>query len=87
MGRMAPRGLPDYLSGLLIGIEIGAATRGGEGVSGGAVVLIGDDELCRRYETALALAGLGSVRAPAEVTTLGQWRVACAAGLVTGEAA
>lgn len=87
MGRVAPRGLPDYLSGLLIGIEIGAASRAGQGAAAGPLVLIGDDELCRRYETALAVAGLGSVRAPAEVTTRGQWRVACAAGLVPGEAA
>jgi 2-dehydro-3-deoxygalactonokinase len=84
MGRVSPRGLPDYLSGLLIGIEIGAATRGAPAAAPASapLVLIGDDELCRRYETALAIAGLRSTRAGEEVTLQGQWRVAVAAGLV-----
>lgn len=84
MGRVSPRGLPDYLSGLLIGIEIGAATRGAPAAAPASapLVLIGDDELCRRYETALAIAGLRSTRAGEEVTLQGQWRVAVAVGLV-----
>ena len=87
MGRVEPKGLPDYLSGLLIGIEIGSALREeprGAGASSAPIVLIGDDELCRRYETALSIAGRPSLRAGEEVTLLGQWRVACAAGLVQG---
>lgn len=92
MGRVAPQGLPDYLSGLLVGIEIGSALHArpaGPGAEPGepdqadeAIVLIGDDELCRRYETALSIAGRRCVRAPEEVTLRGQWRVALAAGLV-----
>jgi 2-dehydro-3-deoxygalactonokinase len=87
MGRIAPRGLPDYLSGLLVGIEIGSAlgtAQRGAGDPDSPLVLIGDDDLCRRYETALSLAGRRSVRAGEEVTLRGQWRVACAAGLVKG---
>ena len=66
---------------LLVGAEIGA------GLGSGAappyeVVLIGEADLCRRYEQALRLAGVPCHRADAEGTTRGQWRLACAAGLV-----
>ena len=46
------------------------------------MTLIGDDALCRRYETALHLCGLASVRAPEGSTTRGQWLLARAAGLI-----
>lgn len=78
-GRVAPEGLPDFLSGLLIGIEIGSATRGALPAS---VVLVGEPALCARYEAALDVAGIGHRRAPVDATTRGQWRVAQAAGLV-----
>ena len=80
MGRVAPAGLPDYLSGILIGAEIAGATL--DGKPAGGVTLIGDDGLCIRYETALEVAGIGSQRAPEGTTTRGQWLVAVAAGLV-----
>ena len=80
MGRVAPEGLPDYLSGILIGAEIGGATA--DAKPAGGVTLIGDDALCIRYETALDVAGIGSQRAPEGTTTRGQWLVAVAAGLV-----
>ena len=84
MGRTEPEGLPDFLSGLLVGAEIGAAL--GAGTAPPAqVVLIGEAELCRRYETGLTLAGVPCRRAGEEVTTRGQWRLACVAGLVAGE--
>ena len=79
MNRIEPEGLPDFLSGMLIGIEIGAALLQGRPAH---VTLLGDDALCRRYEAALALAGIASARAPADATTRGQWRVALQAGLV-----
>ncbi len=79
MGRIVPEGLPDYLSGILMGIEIGSATRAERPQ---AVVLLGDDSLCDRYATALALAGIGSTRAADGATTRGQWRVAQQAGLL-----
>jgi len=82
MNRIEPDGLPDFLSGMLVGIEIGAAGRHGRPAR---VTLLGDDALCRRYEAGLALAGIASARAPADATTRGQWRVAVQAGLVSAE--
>ncbi|MEO7150772.1 MAG: 2-dehydro-3-deoxygalactonokinase [Burkholderiaceae bacterium] len=79
MGRVEPAGLPDFLSGILIGIEIGSATRDH---APARVTLLGDDALVARYETALRLAGIAPVRAPADATARGLWRVAVAAGLV-----
>lgn len=78
MGRIEPEGLPDFLSGLLIGIEIGSATRHAAPAS---VVVLGDEALCARYEAALDLAGIGHRRARDDATTRGQWLVAQAAGL------
>jgi 2-dehydro-3-deoxygalactonokinase len=82
MNRIEAEGLADFLSGILIGIEIGAALRRERPPQ---VTLLGDDSLCRRYEAALALAGIASARAPGDATTRGQWRVAVQAGLVPGE--
>jgi 2-dehydro-3-deoxygalactonokinase len=82
-GRVAPEALPDFLSGLLIGIEIGGATRH---TKPAAVALLGDDTLCSRYDAALGIAGIASARAPADATTRGQWRVAVQAGLVEASA-
>jgi 2-dehydro-3-deoxygalactonokinase len=48
-------------------------------------LLIGDAELCGRYATALAIAGWPSARADDAVTLKGQWRLACAAGLMEAE--
>jgi 2-dehydro-3-deoxygalactonokinase len=100
LGRIEPEGLPDYLSGLLIGIEIGAATCAGSPFAARRSIaaplreamdvsppflLIGDAELCGRYATALAIAGWPSARADDAVTLKGQWRLACAAGLMEAE--
>lgn len=78
MGEIAPEGLPDYLSGILIGLEIASATARHPQRS---VTLLGDDDLCSRYETALGIAGVDSRRASEGSTTRGQWRVAVQAGL------
>ena len=85
MGRTEPEGLPDFLSGLLVGAEIGAALGSGDAAPA-HVVLIGEADLCRRYETGLYLAGVPCSRADEDVTTRGQWRLACAAGLVREDA-
>ena len=81
MNRIEPEGLPDFLSGILIGIEIGSATHPGAPQH---VTLLGDDGLCRRYEAAMAIAGVATARAAEGATTRGQWRVAVQAGLVDG---
>ncbi len=81
-GLMATRAadeLPDFLSGLLIGAEIGSARLRG---APDRVTLLGEDTLVERYAVALQLAGIGARLAPADATVRGQWRVAVAAGLV-----
>jgi 2-dehydro-3-deoxygalactonokinase len=80
MGQRAPAELPDFLSGLLIGAEIGSARSAAGGVA--AVHLLGEAALCDRYARALALAGIAAHRAATDATTRGQWRLAVAAGLV-----
>ena len=79
MDRLPPDALPDYLSGILIGVEIGSATLRRKPRS---LTLLGDDDLCARYAAALRLAGLASTRAREGSTTRGQWRIAEQAGLV-----
>jgi 2-dehydro-3-deoxygalactonokinase len=90
MGRISAEGLPDYLSGILLGVEIGSArsaarTLGGSAADGltQTVFLLGDDDLCSRYATALRLAGLASTRVDDGATTRGQWLVAQQAGFVS----
>ncbi len=82
MGQVAPEGLPDYLSGILIGLEVASATAEDDRATRSqAVTLIGDDGLCERYGVALELAGLTWQRSPLDATTHGQWLIAKAAGL------
>lgn len=78
MGDVDPQGLPDYLSGILIGVEIASATARHPLRS---VTLLGDDDLCSRYQTALDIAGVDTRRASDGSTTRGQWRIAVQAGL------
>ena len=80
MGRVAPEALPDFLSGILLGAEIGGATAGAEPLQ--QVTLIGDEALCQRYALALAIKGLAVSRANDGATTRGQWLLAGAAGLL-----
>ena len=79
MERVPAQGLPDYLSGILLGVEIASATQAGRP---DAVALLGDDALCARYASALRLAGITSTLADAQATTRGQWQVAVQAQLV-----
>ena len=80
MGRVAPEALPDFLSGILLGAEIGGATAGAEPLE--HVTLIGDEALCQRYDLALEIKGLAVSRASDGATTRGQWLLAGAAGLL-----
>jgi 2-dehydro-3-deoxygalactonokinase len=82
-GARTPQQLPDFLSGLLIGAEVGSARLRG---APSQVVLLGEPALAERYEVALGVAGIGSRRAAADATPRGQWRVALAAGLVKEDA-
>lgn len=80
VGALAPEAQADYLSGLLIGHElVGFGALGSLGAS--PVQLVGSDELCRRYQRALAAFGCRSTIA-ANATERGLWRIARSAGLV-----
>ena len=78
---LAPNEAPSYLSGLLIGDEVRAATRGG---AESPVTLIGDPVLCERYGEVLAAAGRAARAAPPDAARVGLWRIAVASGLVAG---
>lgn len=82
-GGLAPEEVADYLSGLLIGIEVGQALLAtADAPDRAEILLIGEEALCERYQEVLTLAGVGSRRAPAETTQRGQWRIAQTAGLL-----
>jgi len=79
VGGLAAESQADYLSGLLIGYELAALEQLGERLD--AVVLVGSDELCQRYQRALTSFGHPPVAIAANATERGLWRVAVAAGL------
>ncbi len=74
----------DYLSGLLIGSEIGAGVEWARqcGVAADRATLIGASALCARYAVALADAGVAVEAAPAAAAARGLWAIARQAGLV-----
>lgn len=87
MGNIAPGGLPDYLSGVLIGLELGSALASTGGAEGDVpITLIGDDALCCRYEMAFELRGIATRRAASDAVTTGLYSIALASGLM-GDAA
>jgi 2-dehydro-3-deoxygalactonokinase len=86
-GQLGAAAQADYLSGLLIGHELAALRRLlGADAAPPPAVLIGGDELCRRYARALAAHGFTHVEAAARATERGLWRIAAGAGLVAGAA-
>jgi 2-dehydro-3-deoxygalactonokinase len=87
MGKVLPAGLPDYLSGILIGVEVASALAAEKVNSKRPIILIGDDDLCCRYEAVLQLASWQSVRARDGATIQGHVRVAREAGIVVCESA
>ncbi len=87
MGQVPATELADYLSGILIGLEVAGGLQHGTPAKGEYITLIGDDELCERYGLALALAGIAWQRSVEDATTRGQWRVAQQAGLIAGRSA
>jgi len=81
---LAPEGVADYLSGLLLGAEVAAGRRWIEGHSAQdlSVTLIGDSMLCNRYQRALAAADISAAGGPSDAAALGLWRIAVHAGIV-----
>ena len=83
-GALASAGVGDYLSGLLLGAEIAAARKWLEQhcLHAAAVTLIGDAQLCERYQRALRLAGIDAVLGPGDAAARGLWRIATHAGML-----
>lgn len=75
----------DWLSGLLIGREVGAARAWAQraGVDASHVRVIGADALADRYDLALADAGIVAARGISDAAAHGLWRIAVHAGIVT----
>jgi 2-dehydro-3-deoxygalactonokinase len=80
MGKIPKVATADYMSGLLIGTEVAAATQDAEGI--GTITVVGRNDLSDRYETALGIAGLNSRRAPDDIVAKGHFLIARAAGLL-----
>lgn len=78
-GVISERETADFLSGLLIGTEIGAATRAG-GI--GKVAVVGRSDLAARYVEAMRIAAIETEAAPADLAAAGHFAVARIAGLV-----
>lgn len=72
-------GVPDYLSGLLIGDELRSALAGRESVP--PLRLIGDHGLCARYRVAFERFGVVDIGEVPDAACSGLWRIAEAADL------
>lgn len=81
-GELPAEHTPDYLSGLLIGEEIRSALVMHDAASLPPIVLIGDRDLCLRYQTALAEFGLRRVQVLEDTAPRGLWMIAQAHGLI-----
>ncbi len=69
----------DFLSGLLIGTEIGAATSGSQT---DRVAIVGRSDLAQRYADAMEIAGIGTTQVPSDLAARGHYAIARMAGLV-----
>ena len=78
-GQLADTALPSYLSGLLIGSEIGGAL--GMMPNAGSVTILGNAALTSRYTEAFAIAGIPALAGAPDCAAQGLWRIARAAGL------
>src|SRR5699024_2779283 len=70
VGSLRPEQVRDFLSGLLIAAEVSGALAWLP-ERPGAVSLVGDVNLCRRYERVLALAGIDAHRPEQDLTLVG----------------
>lgn len=77
--RLPANSLASYLSGLLIGAELAAAT---SPLTPEAITIIGDAELSNRYRSAANQLGLPATIAPTECVVRGHWLIARSAGLL-----
>ncbi len=84
-GALRSEEVADWLSGLLIGREVGEARAWAQrsGVDASHVRVIGADALADRYELALSDAGIVAARGVADAAAHGLWRIALHAGIVT----
>ena len=73
-GELAPTGVADWLSGLLIGAEIAAARRWAPDLSG--VCIVCGEALAARYALACEQAALAATLAAPDAAARGLWRVA-----------
>ena len=80
--RLPASGLESYLSGLLIGAEIAAATVGTKVPPGTPITIIGDATLITRYQFAITSLGLTAHVAPADCAARGHLVIARTAGLL-----
>jgi 2-dehydro-3-deoxygalactonokinase len=78
-GQLDPSAALDYLSGLLIGDELHVARLNAK------PLLIGDADLCRRYQRAMNLYEIEADIATPGASAKGLWRIARAAGLIPVE--
>mgnify|MGYP002621309810 CR=1 FL=1 len=77
-GRIDAKSLGSFMSGLLIGHEVRAAL---ESMPSRHVVLVGAENLAKRYQTALAIANVGTTEVAGDVAAArGLWLVAARAG-------
>jgi len=86
-GELSAGAQPDYLSGLLIGHELAALAnvqrRRRNSVHLPSIILIGNAQLCARYNRALDACGFARVTMAEQATESGLWQLAIAAGLMT----
>lgn len=85
-GELSATAQPDYLSGLLIGHELSALAtvhrHRRHSAKLPSIVLIGNAQLCARYQQALATCGFFHVTLAEQATERGLWQLAVAAGLL-----
>jgi 2-dehydro-3-deoxygalactonokinase len=83
-GQLTPTAQSDYLSGLLIGHELGTLATLQRSLHDALppVILIGSEPLCMRYGRGLAASGFHHVTVAEQATERGLWQVAVKAGLL-----
>jgi len=80
-GKMREEEVADYLSGMLIGAEINGATSGA--IAEAPVIIVGRDNLAKRYAIALSVAGFTSHNADEDIVARGHFAIARSAGILS----